>query len=311
MNPKPSSRPWSGQDIPDQSGRTVLVTGANSGTGFEAAKALARRGAQVVLACRSTEKAMDAERRIREELPGARVEWTVLDLGSLASIREAARAVQSRHTQLDLLINNAGVMIPPYGRTADGFELQIGTNHLGHFALTGLLLPLLLATPASRIVTMSSMAHKHGRIRFEDLQSENGYRAWAAYGQSKLANLMFTYELQRRLQRAKSATLAVAAHPGWARTGLQRHADGNPLFRVLTCILGPVLSQDAAHGALPLLRAAVDPGVSGAEYYGPGCCGETKGAPIRVRSNEPSHDEGVQRRLWACSEQLTDVVYPI
>jgi NAD(P)-dependent dehydrogenase (short-subunit alcohol dehydrogenase family) len=302
---------WSGQDIPDQSGRTVLVTGANSGTGFETAMALARKGARVILACRRADAAMAAERRILSEAPGAQVEWVALDLGSLASIREAAHAVRAGQPRLDLLINNAGVMIPPHGRTADGFELQFGTNHLGHFALTGLLLPLLLATPGSRIVTMSSIAHKQGRIRFEDLQFELGYRAMAAYSQSKLANLMFTFELQRRLRQARSSTLALAAHPGWARTALQRHAAGHPLFRTVIAILGPFLSQDAAHGALPLLRAAVDPAAGGADYYGPGGRGELKGAPTLVQPKALARDEAVQHQLWERSEQLTGLVYPI
>ncbi|MDR3670488.1 MAG: oxidoreductase [Holophaga sp.] len=302
---------WTGQDIPDQSGRTVLITGANSGTGFETAKALARKGARVILACRRAESAMAAEQRILAEVPGAQVERVALDLGALASIREAAGQVLAGHSRLDLLINNAGVMIPPYARTADGFELQFGTNHLGHFALTGLLLPLLLATPGSRIVTMSSGAHKSGRIRFEDLQFELGYRAWAAYCQSKLANLMFTFELQRRLQRARSATLAVAAHPGYARTALQRHTAGNPLLHLVMAAMGPFLSQDAAHGALPLQRAAVDPGALGSNYYGPACCRELKGPPILVQPSAAARDEEAQGRLWEQSEQLTGVVYPI
>jgi len=311
MNPQGKNRTWTERDIPDQSGRVVLVTGANSGTGFEAAKALARHGARVILACRQPDKAEAAEQRIRAEFPGAAVERLALDLGSLASIRAAVREVADRCARLDLLINNAGVMIPPCARTADGFELQFGTNHLGPFALTGLLLPLLLATPGSRIVTMSSGAHKGGRIRFEDLQFELGYRAWAAYCQSKLANLMFTFELQRRLERARSATLAAAAHPGWARTGLQRHVAGHPVLSAGMAALGPCLSQDQAQGALPLLRAAADPGVCGAEYYGPAGCFELKGAPVLVAPSARARDEEAQVRLWECSEQLTGVVHPI
>ena len=308
MTLKPRS--WTLQDLPDQTGRIVLVTGANSGTGFETSKAFARRGARVILACRQTERAMAAEHRIRAEVPGALLERVELDLGSLASVREAARVVLSRHDRLDLLINNAGVMIPPYTLTADGFELQFGTNHLGHFALTGLLLPLLTATPGSRIVTMSSMAHKHGRIRFEDLQSARRYRAWAAYGQSKLANLLFTFELQRRLLEARSGALALAAHPGVANTALQRHLTGHPCLRLLMAAFKP-LAQDAAGGALPLLRAAVDPGAQGSDYYGPGGCLELKGAPVKVPSSARSRDQDVQKRLWATSEHLTGVVYPI
>ena len=308
MNATPT---WSAQDIPEQNGRVVLVTGSNSGTGFEAAKALARRGARVILACRQETRAMAAEHHIRAECPGAALERIQLDLGDLASIRDAAREIRTRHPRLDLLINNAGVMVPPFGRTCDGFELQFGTNHLGHFALTGLLLPLLLATPGSRVVTMSSAAHKMGRIRFEDLQSERGYRAWAAYGQSKLANLLFTFELQRRLQRAGSATLALAAHPGWARTELQRHIPGHPLMRMFMAATSPFMSQEAAQGALPLLRAAVDPAAVGSDYFGPSGCGEWKGAPVRVQSNRRSRSEADQHRLWECSQQLTGIVFTI
>jgi NAD(P)-dependent dehydrogenase (short-subunit alcohol dehydrogenase family) len=192
---------WSQPDIPDQNGRIAVVTGATSGTGFVAAKVLAARGATVVLACRNAQRTQDAVQRIKRSQPGAKVEAQALDLGSLRSVREAAAAIKARCDRVDLLINNAGVMIPPYGRTEDGFETQIGTNHYGHFAFTGLLLDRVLAAPGSRVVTMSSGAHRMGRIRFDDLNAELGYRAWAAYGQSKLANLLFTYELQRRLGR--------------------------------------------------------------------------------------------------------------
>lgn len=304
-------RAWSVEDIPDQKGRVALVTGANSGTGFETAKALAGRGAHVILACRRVERAMGAEQAILAAHPGASLERVELDLSSLDSVGEAARTVLERHARLDLLINNAGVMIPPSSRTSEGFELQFGTNHLGHFALTGHLLPLLLATPGSRVVTMSSTAHKFGRIRFEDLQFGRGYKAWAAYAQSKIANLMFTFELQRRLEKAGSGTLAVAAHPGWARTELQRHAIRNPIARVFMSLAGSFLSQDAAQGALPLLRAAVDPAVAGAAFYGPAEYAELVGAPVPVPANARSRDEVVQGRLWKISERLTQVAYPV
>lgn len=303
--------PWNETDIPDQTGRVVVITGANSGTGFAAAQALAARGATVVLACRNVDKAQAAVAAIRAGQPGARLETQTLDLGDLASVRAAAAAILARHPRLDLLLNNAGVMVPPAGTTADGFETQFGTNHLGHFAFTGLLLERLLATPGARIVTMSSTAHKFGRMQFADLQFSRGYRAWAAYGQSKLANLLFTYELQRRLARAGQATLVVAAHPGWARTGLQRTAFQSGLEKRLTGFLGRFLSQDARHGALPLLRAALDPRVQGGAFYGPTGCFELVGRPDRVRSNRRSHDEAAQARLWQVSEQLTGVVYPV
>ena len=300
---------WTLQDLPDQSGRVVIVTGANAGTGFEVAKALAGRGATVVLACRNSQKAAEAVRRIQAAHPGAQVEVQALDLGSLKSVRQAAAAIRERFSRLDLLINNAGVMIPPYGKTEDGFETQIGTNHFGPFVFTGLLLDRLLATPGSRIVTMSSSAHRMGRIDFEDLHFERAYRAWAAYGQSKLANLLFTHELQRRLRAAGSGTLAVAAHPGWARTELQRHAGWIKWLRVIG--VEALLSQDALGGALPLLRAATDPAAQGGDYFGPSGFQEMKGAPMRVPSNARSQDADLQRRLWRCSELSTGVVYAV
>lgn len=303
---------WTIHDIPDQSGRVAVVTGATSGTGFETAQVLAGQGATVILACRDGQKAAEALRRIQATHPGSRVEVQRLDLASLPSVREAAAAIRERYDRLDLLINNAGVMIPPYGKTEDGFETQVGTNHLGHFAFTGLLLDRLLATPGARIVTMSSVAHRWGRIHFEDLHFERGYHPWAAYGQSKLANLLFTYELQRRLSAAGSGTLSLAAHPGWARTELQRHAEQNwwaPLFRLTG--LEALCSQDAAGGALPLLRAATDPSAAGGEYYGPSRFQECKGAPVRVRSNPRSHEADLQQRLWQRSELSTGIVYGI
>lgn len=304
-----TAKTWSLQDIPDQSGRVALVTGATSGTGFETAKVLAGRGATVVLACRNETKALGAQHLIQVAHPGARVEIQALDLSSLRSAREAATSIKARFDRLDLLINNAGVMVPPYGKTEDGFETQLGTNHLGPFVFTGLLMDRIAATPGSRIVTMSSGAHRWGQIRFEDLHRERGYRAWEAYGQSKLANLLFTYELQRRLSAAGTSTLAVAAHPGWARTELQRHAKGSWWTKGLMSALESWLSQDAAAGALPLLRAATDPSVKGGEYYGPSGPRELKGDPIQVASNPRSHDTDLQRRLWHISEQSTGMVY--
>jgi len=300
---------WTLQDIPDQSGRVVVVTGANSGTGFETAKVLASRGATVILACRNAMRAEEAVRRIQITHRGSQVEAQLLDLGSLKSVREAAAAILARHDRLDLLINNAGVMVPPYGKTEDGFETQIGTNHFGPYVFTGLLLDRLRATPESRIVTMSSGAHRMGRIHFEDLHFEHTYRAWAAYSQSKLANLLFTYELQRRLSAAGSATLAVAAHPGWARTELQRHAGWISLLKVLG--IEALLSQDALGGALPLLRAATDPAAQGGDYFGPSGFQEMKGTPIRVQSTPRAQDSDLQQRLWRCSELSTGFTYAV
>jgi len=308
MSRRSTDNRWTAADVPDQHGRTVVITGANSGLGFEAARVLAERGATVVLACRDTDRADEAADRIRADAPRADIRSTRLDLGSLASIRSAAERLRVDHPRIDLLINNAGLMMPPYGRTEDGFELQFGTNHLGHFALTGLLLDHLITVPGSRIVTISSNAHKGGRINFDDLQSDERYGRMAAYGQSKLANLLFTYELQRRLADAGAETIAVAAHPGGSRTGLTRHVS-RPL-RPVTGLLMRIMGQSAAMGALPTLRAAVDPAVRGGDYYGPdGRSGQT-GYPTVVESNARSHDSATQRRLWTESERLTGISYP-
>src|SRR5215831_17351456 len=256
------SATWTSDDVPGQHGRLAVITGANTGLGFETARVLAAHGASVVLAVRDIEKGKAAAARIAGTAPGATVTVQPLDLTSLDSIRAAAAELRARHPAIDLLINNAGVMFPPRQTTGDGFELQLGTNHLGHFALTGLLLPQMLPVPGSRVVTLSSLAHRlRARINFGDLQSERSYRRAAAYSQSKLANLMFTCELARRLSRAATTTIAVAAHPGLADTELTRHTPA------ITAVLARLISQKAAMGALPVLRAATDPGVLGGQYY--------------------------------------------
>ena len=300
-----SAARWTVADVPPQAGRTVVITGANTGLGFEAAKALAGAGATVVLACRDLAKADRAVAAIG----GDRVQTVRIDLASLESVRDAAAELAQRHPRLDLLINNAGLMWPPFGQTADGFELQFGTNHLGHFALTGLLLPALLAVPGSRVVTVSSMGHRTGRIDFDNLQAQRHYGRHDAYARSKLANLMFTYELQRRLAAAGVGTIAVAAHPGGSRTELSRHS--GRLVRLEQRWIGQRFSQDAAMGALPILRAAVDPDAAGGDYYGPGGWLEVRGYPRKVRSSRRSHDVAVQRRLWTESERLTGVVFEV
>jgi NAD(P)-dependent dehydrogenase (short-subunit alcohol dehydrogenase family) len=297
---------WTEADVPGQAGRTAVITGANSGLGFEAARVLAERGAAVVLAVRDPGKGKDAAARITAAVPQARLSTVRLDLGSLASIREAAEELRAGHDRLDLLINNAGLMMTPPGRTEDGFELQLGTNHLGHFALTGLLLDRMLEVAGSRVVTVSSNGHRLGRINFDDLQSERRYSRTGAYGQSKLANLLFTYELQDRLARADAATEALAAHPGTSRTSLTRYL---PLMMRIGAALLPV--QDSAMGAVPTLRAATDPAARGGEYYGPAGLGENRGPARRVRSNARSHDTEVARRLWEESARLTGVSYPV
>ncbi|KUI27465.1 SDR family NAD(P)-dependent oxidoreductase [Mycobacterium sp. GA-2829] len=297
---------WTTADIPAQSGRTAVVTGANTGLGLATAKALAERGAHVVLAVRDTEKGKRAADEIAAAHPAAAVRVQSLDLGSLRSVRDAAEALKAEFPRIDLLINNAGVMYPPKQTTEDGFELTFGTNHLGHFALTGLLLENLLAVPGSRVVTVSSQGHRiQAAIHFDDLQWERGYSRVGAYGQSKLANLLFTYELQRRLDTRD--TIAVAAHPGISNTELMRHlhlpSPFNPLIGLVT--------QSPAMGALPTLRAATDPHVQGGQYYGPDGLGEIRGYPKLIESSAKSHDVAVARRLWTVSEQLTGVVFPL
>jgi NAD(P)-dependent dehydrogenase (short-subunit alcohol dehydrogenase family) len=299
---------WTAVDIPDQTGRTAVITGANTGLGYETATALAAKGADVVLAVRNIEKGKAAADLITRANPGASVAVQELDLTSLDSIRAAADELNSRHDSIDLLINNAGVMTPPKSTTKDGFELQFGTNHLGHFALTNLLLDRVLVAPGSRVVTVSSQGHRFVRgIRFDDLQWERDYSRVRAYGQSKLANLMFTYELQRRLQGTN--TIAVAAHPGGSNTELVRNSPA--ALRAIAPVVGPLFFQSAEMGALPTLRAATDPGVLGGQYYGPDGFGEQRGYPKVVASSAASHDTDAQRRLWTVSEELTSVVSPV
>jgi NAD(P)-dependent dehydrogenase (short-subunit alcohol dehydrogenase family) len=298
---------WTSGDVPGQHGRLAVVTGANTGLGFETARVLAARGASVVLAVRDTDKGKAAAARIAGAAPGADVTVQHLDLASLESIRAAAAQLRAAHPGIDLLINNAGVMFPPKQTTGDGFELQLGTNHLGHFALTGLLLEQMLPVAGSRVVTVSSTAHRLGaRINFDDLQSQRSYHRVAAYSQSKLANLLFTYELQRRLSGAATTTIALAAHPGLAATELTRNTPPITAF-----FYARLLSQKAAMGALPTLRAATDPGAAGGQYYGPGRLFGTRGYPKLATSSRQSHNTAIQRRLWTVSEQLTGVTFPV
>ncbi|MBT3391002.1 MAG: SDR family oxidoreductase [Chloroflexi bacterium] len=297
-----STKQWNTTNIPDIAGKTVLITGANSGIGYEAARALAQRGAEVMMACRSREKGEAAVQAILEETPQAKLNLMALNLADLASVREFAEKVRTEYAQLDLLINNAGVMAIPYRQTAEGFEMQLGTNHLGHFALTGLLLDLVLKAENARIVTISSQAHKTGRINFDDLNSEKSYSKWLAYGQSKLANLLFAYELQRKLAAAGHDTLSVAAHPGYSATNLQ---DSSGIFSALN----PLIAQSAAMGALPTLFAATHPEVEGGDFIGPRSFGGWRGYPAKARSNLASYDESVAKKLWAVSEELTGVQY--
>ncbi|SLI92343.1 Putative short-chain dehydrogenase/reductase [Mycobacteroides abscessus subsp. bolletii] len=303
-----STTKWSTTDIPDQTGRVAIVTGANTGLSLETAKALAAHGAHVVLAVRNAEKGKAAADAITAAHSNADVTLQSLNLSSLESVRRASDELKARYDKIDLLINNAGVMWTEKSSTADGFELQFGTNHLGHYALTGLLLERLLPVEGSRVVTVSSIGHRiRAAIHFDDLQWERDYDRVAAYGQSKLANLLFTYELQRRL--AGTNTVALAAHPGGSNTELARNS---PLWvRAVFDVVAPLLVQGADMGALPTLRAATDPAALGGQYYGPDGFMEQRGNPKVVASSEQSYDLDLQRRLWSVSEELTDVVFPV
>ncbi|WP_328472068.1 oxidoreductase [Actinoplanes sp. NBC_00393] len=302
----PTAR-WTSAAVPDQHGRVAVITGANTGLGFATAEVLAARGATVVLACRDPGRAADAVAAITAATPGADVTCVECDLGSLDAIRRAAAEVRDRHPRLDLLINNAGVMSPERRLTADGFEAHLGINYLGHFALTGLLLDRLLATPGSRVVTVSSVSHRQGVIHFDDLQLERRYRWRTAYAQSKLANLLFAYELQRRL--AGAPTISVAAHPGNAQTELNRRFPGQQNLlghRRLRWLISRLV-QSAEQGALTTLRAAADPQARGGEFYGPSGWWQFTGSPVTVSSSARSHDPDVQQRLWRESERLTGI----
>ncbi|MFF3678512.1 oxidoreductase [Streptomyces sp. NPDC002120] len=302
--------------IPDQSGRTAVVTGANSGIGYVTARELARHGASVVLACRSAARGRAALVRLHAEVPGAEAEFMELDLADLASVREFATSYGQRHAALDLLVNNAGVMALPYGRTADGFETQFGVNHLGHFALTGLLLPRLRqAAPGARIVNVSSGFHVLGRIDVEGggldaLSDEHGYRRWVAYGRSKTANLLFTHELARRFTAAGSTITAAAAHPGYASSNLHSGAskvEGPSLNSRVAAFGNAVLAQPTASGALPTLYAATAPGVRQDAFIGPRF--GWRGAPAPSWRAKWTLDDKAGELLWAASEKLTGVSY--
>jgi NAD(P)-dependent dehydrogenase (short-subunit alcohol dehydrogenase family) len=301
---------WTAADVADQQGRVAVITGANAGIGFATATVLADKGARVVLAVRNLDKGQRAAERINAISPHADVSLQRLDLASLASVRTAAKELGAAHPRIDLLINNAGVMWTPKTTTEDGFELQFGTNHLGHFAFTGLLLDHLLPVAGSRVVTITSPVHRMGAtIHFDDLQWEHRYNRIAAYAQAKLANLVFAYELQRRLAARGAATISVAAHPGGCYTEQVRN--GPRPIRPLIRLIGPLVLQSPQMGALPILRAATDAAVRGGQYYAPGGPAENWGYPKLLQSSVQSHEEELARRLWAVSEELTRVNYPV
>jgi NAD(P)-dependent dehydrogenase (short-subunit alcohol dehydrogenase family) len=304
-----ATTPWTAEQIPSQAGKTALITGANSGIGYQTAVELARHGAHVLLGCRNAAKGADALQRLLAEVPGAQAEVVALDMASLASIRTFVTGFAG---PLDLLINNAGVMaLPKRELTVDGFERQFGTNHLGHFALTGLLMPHLLAAPAPRVVTVASLAHRNGKIEFDNLQSERKYSPWGAYGASKLANILFAKELEKRARAVGSKLVSIPVHPGVSVTNIVDNGPGTKGLKMMVFkMLGPLLMQPDTMGALPTLYAATSPAAVGGEYVGPDGFMEMKGAPVVVRPRANALDEAVAAKLWAVSEELTGVTYP-
>ncbi|MFN8444373.1 MAG: oxidoreductase [Caldilineaceae bacterium] len=307
-----STTNWTKTNIPNLSGKTAIVTGANSGLGYEVAKGLAEKGAQVILACRSAEKAAKALADLRAAVPNAKVQVMELDLASLASVRRFADSFKATYKALDILCNNAGIMAIPRRTTADGFEMQFGTNHLGHFALTGLLFDPIKSTPGARVVCVSSGLHTSGKINFDDLMGEKQYDKWGAYSQSKLANLLFAYQLQRKFSAEGIQAIAVGTHPGYAATNLQGvgpQMEGSWLSRVGMKIANTLIAQPVEMGALPLLYACTASDVNGCDYIGPTGMGGMRGYPGKVKSNDLSYDEPLAKRLWQVSEELTGVRY--
>jgi len=298
-----SNEKWTTENIPNQKGKIAVVTGSSSGIGYEAARVLANKGAELIIAVRNKEKGEKAVQKIQSQNSEAKVSLMILDLADLKSVEKFAKEYNENYSKLDLLINNAGVMMPPYGKTKDGFELQFGTNHLGHFALTGHLLELLKKTSNSRVVNVASGAHNWGNLDFNDLNWENRkYKPGRAYGDSKIANLYFTYEMNNQLNGTDISVSA--AHPGWTATELQRHSR---LFKFLNNFFAMSIEQ----GTLPTLRAATDEGVQGGDYFGPDGMREMRGYPIKVESNNLSHDKEIAKKLWEVSEQLTNIKYNI
>jgi NAD(P)-dependent dehydrogenase (short-subunit alcohol dehydrogenase family) len=299
-------------EIASQQGKTVVITGANSGLGFESAKFLAAKGATVVLACRDTSKAETATLEIRKATPDAKLEVLALDLSSLKSVENFAGIFSKKYASLDVLLNNAGLMAIPRRLTADGFEMQLGTNHLGHFALTMHLLPLLEKAQAPRIVSVSSLAHRFGKMNFDDLMGAQTYSAWPAYGQSKLANLLFTFELERRLRRSQKRSIAVGAHPGYASTNLQSVAakmNNSTLVEKIMDVGNSLVAQSAAQGAAPQLCAGFHQDVSGADFFGPDGLFEMRGSPTRVGTHKKAKNETDAQKLFEVSERLTGLQF--
>lgn len=298
---------WEFNSVPSQSGKVAVVTGANTGLGYETALALAQKDAKVILACRNMHKAGRAQESILKAVPHAQVECRQVDLSSLASVDDFSLDFLKDHNQLDLLINNAGIMMPPFNLTEDGFESQMGANYFGHFLLTQRLLKPILNTPKSRIISLSSIAHKRGKIHFDDLQFKTKYSAFEAYAQSKLACLIYGIELQRRLEKTNSSTISLGAHPGISDTQLMQYLPA--MMKLAMPFFKPFLAQNADKGALPILRAALDTNAQGGEYYGPSHPREYKGYPVKVKARRKAYDETLAQQLWAISEDLTNCKY--
>jgi len=305
-----ASQNWTTIDIPDLSGKTIIVTGGNGGLGYQAVKAYAEKGAKVIMACRNSAKGEEAKKQIIGIYPTADITVMELDLMDLSSVRSFATKFTQSQTRLDILLNNAGIMMGPYGLTKDGFENQIGTNHLGHFALTGLLLEMLKKTPKSRVVSVSSIAHKNGVMNYENLLYEkgDGYTPMKAYSRSKLCNLLFTYQLQRFFESNNFDCMAVVAHPGVSSTNLFHQMASKWVLKLIDPLF-QAATQPAAMGALPELRASTDPNAKGGDFYGPAGNFEIKGYPVLVQSNKASHDTESARKLWEASEKLTGIIY--
>jgi len=313
IDAKPVSK-WCATDVPDLSGKVAIVTGANSGIGYEATKVLAAKGAHVVMACRSVDKCTLAVEKIKREVEHASLTAMKLELGDLSSVRGFASAFKEEHNSLDILCNNAAIMQAPKGVTVDGFETHLGVNHLGHFALTGLLINTILNTKNSRVVTVSSNAHKMGRFDFDDLKLDKSYGRTSAYARSKLANLLFAYDLQRKLESCGSSSISVAAHPGYAATNLQITGPGMGGGKLLVWIyklLNRVMAQSAEMGALPILYAATAKDVVGADYIAPGGLGEWRGYPKKSMSSNASYDKDLAKKIWEISKDLTKISYGV
>ncbi len=298
-----SKQKWDSNNIPNQEGKVVIITGATSGLGKEATKVLAGNNATVIMAVRNTKKATVVIQAIKKTFPNVKIEIKLLELNCLKSIQAFADGIKTSYNRLDILINNAGVMACPFSKTKDNFEIQMGVNHFGHFALTGHLMPLLKKTKSSRIVVTSSVAHRQGDINFDDINWENrNYKTGKAYGDSKLANLYFAYELARKLKNKENAPMVTVSHPGWTKTELDRHSG---LFQ----FLGNIVAQTVEMGTLPTLRAAIDENAKSGDYYGPTKLFELRGHPFIVKSNKLSHNELNAERLWDLSEKMTGVQY--